>query len=239
MDSKPVGVSWRRFGQLVREETATDFTYDAFRHWHRAELLPPLEVVDAVRRLGRSLVPIEELVEDNWGQRKGGQVKTAIHGSNLDTHLRRKGGQKSAECLKVRMGEEFNEYWKTFSSRGGLTTLIRKTSLLRKVSGPAGEKMFNEFEATVAKCLSSVGVAYSYEPRLEGPGRTTVPDFIAGNFVIECTSWSIPRPRRPLCAPDSNVLGPSCQKLRSWLSPTTDCGLPTLASFLPKQRFSR
>jgi hypothetical protein len=148
-----------------------------------------LSVVRGVSRVCLRPMPSVEQLEDSWGQRKGGVIKAGTYEMNLSLEGRRRGGLHSARRLKRRLGRNFPQYWKSFSSRGGITTLERKTSLLRKAIGPCGEKMFNDLEVAVAQSLFSRGISYEYEPRLDGP-KPIVPDFLIGTRIIECTRWT-------------------------------------------------
>lgn len=186
---RPAGTSWREFHALVSAECGFEFTFRAFKHWYRAERLPPLEVVETVGGLGDSQA-LFEVLDDGWGQRKGGNVRAVKHGNTLSIEDRRRGGSHSCELLKHRLGNGFGEYWKSFSSKGGARSLELKTSLLRKAVGPKGEKMFNALEVAVAACLYSKGITYAYEPKLTAGERARFPDFVAGRRIIECTSWA-------------------------------------------------
>jgi len=183
-------MSWRRFYAEVRALTGLDFTYHAFKHRYRAESLVPASIVENVRRFGHGRVAVSRLLDDNWGQRKGGAVKVARYGCNLSLKTRRRGGTHSGELLKRRLGNGFDAYWKSFSSKGGIRSLELKTSLFRKAVGPRGEKMFNDLEVAVATCLYSKRISHVYEPILTAGQKTIIPDFFVRNRLIECTGWT-------------------------------------------------
>lgn len=149
-----------------------------------------MEVVKEASQIGKVKAEVVRTIDDNWGRRKGGVTKLAKHGCNLNLELRKRGGTRSGESLKGRLGDHFSDYWKLFSSKGGITSLERKTSLFRKSTGPLGERMFNELEAELATSLYKFRIPYVYEPKITMGASIIIPDFVTLNRVIECTYWA-------------------------------------------------
>ena len=183
--------TWREMYLRVVKSSGKEFSFAAFRHWFRGELLAPVEVIDCICRVSDSKAsrPYQSVMSEVWGQRKGGVVRNRLYGSNLTRETRRLGGLRGRKALLEKYGENFSKHWKDISSKGGLRTLTTKKNLMRKTLGPKGELMFNDLEADTANALFAAGTKYRYEPQIRAGNRLLVPDFIVGDLVIECTRW--------------------------------------------------
>ncbi len=118
--------------------------------------------------------------DPNWGRKKGGQRKVAIHGCNLTMHDRIKGGATSGRSNS-------HEHMKVIASIGGATSAKSFKNGLRRVVGPDGVRMYNGLERDTLDQLVRGGFNVDYEPVITLGSRRLIPDFRVGSTYIECT----------------------------------------------------
>jgi hypothetical protein len=103
---------------------------------------------------------VKEKLPSNWGQMKGGTVRSKMK-TNLNDKLRKKAFKMSKLQTKT-----------------------------RRVIGPKGEKMYNEGEKIIAECLTENNIDYKYEPLLNLSNKYFFPDFLVDNIIIERCGYS-------------------------------------------------
>lgn len=180
--AKGTELTWKQLYHRLVARSEKYFTFRSFQNWYKALWSPTLEAVNAICKLTRlELRKMNvRVVSDNWGAIIGGKKKFRIYGCQLTSEEKRRAGKKTGS-LNTR------EHLTKISSAGGVASVKSKRNFRRKVVGPQGEKMFNKLEREVAEALLEIGVSYNYEKVFHLGKRCVIPDFVAGNAIIECT----------------------------------------------------
>lgn len=180
--AKGNGLTWKQLYHQLVAQSKKYFTFRSFQNWYKGLWSPTLEAVNAICKFAQlDLRRMDvKIVNDNWGAIIGGKKKFQTYGCQLTLEQRRRAGKKTGSS-------NTRQHLVKISSAGGVASVKSKSNFRRKVVGPSGEKMFNKLEREVAVVLLRIGVNYDYEEVFDLGDKRVIPDFTAGNVIIECT----------------------------------------------------